>query len=97
MARPATGTNPAFVGGYVTDAQRDRLRALAALRGQSVNRLLADLIDHAVGAAADAPLAPAGKHIRFPVWIPESEQPLAPAGKHNRAVTVLADGGAAVA
>ena len=64
MARPATGTNPAFVGGYVTDAQRDRLRALAALRGQSVNRLLADLIDHAVGAAADAPLAPAGKHNR---------------------------------
>lgn len=45
------GQATAFVGGWCTPATARRLKALAELRGQSMNRTLVQLID---GAAARA-------------------------------------------
>jgi hypothetical protein len=52
MKKSTNHRKVAFVGGYVTVGQRDRLRALATLRGESVNATLRVLIDAATANLA---------------------------------------------
>ena len=50
-------TERAFVGGYITPQQAAKVKALAALRGETVSGLLRYLIDDAA-AKAVAPTVP---------------------------------------
>jgi hypothetical protein len=48
----------AFIGGFMLPVQRDRLRALAQLRGVTVSAVLRSLIDDAAARAAGQAFLP---------------------------------------